>query len=103
MIVRGRAGRMRRQFGLFGLYIPAALLVAAMPLHAEDAAHRADRLRTEQLNRGAGKVVDQRNRSNAEGQARYRNAQADYARRMAEWRRQVAACRAGEYSACADH
>jgi hypothetical protein len=82
----------------------AALIVAtaaASPAYArEDAAHRADRLRTEQLNRSAGAVVDQRRRRNADGQARYRNAQADYARRMAAWRAQVAACRSGDYAAC---
>ncbi|MDB5689201.1 MAG: hypothetical protein JWL91_1077 [Sphingomonas bacterium] len=84
-------------------WIAALLLLAAADGDArpnEDAAHRADRLRTEQLNRSAGSVVDRRNRRNADGQARYRQAQADYARRMQAWRRQVAACEAGSYSAC---
>jgi hypothetical protein len=98
--MRGWASGVRRQSPHVTLGFSAALLLLAPPLHAEDAAHRADRLRTEQLNRGAGKVVNQRNRGNAEGQARYRDAQADYARQMASWRRQVAACRAGDYAAC---
>jgi Ni/Co efflux regulator RcnB len=81
----------------------ALLIIAAVEAPAvagEDAAHRADRLRTEQLNRRAGAVVDRRNGRNAAGQERYRQARADYALKMHAWRRQVAACRAGDYSAC---
>jgi len=83
------------------LVLLIAIAAASAPALAEDAAHRADRLRTEQLNRTAAAVVDRRMRRNADGQASYRDAQADYARRMADWRGRVAACERGDRSACA--
>ena len=73
------------------------LILVALPAHAleEDAAHRADRQRTEQLNRQAGAVVARRDRANDKAQDRYQDAMADYREKMAQWRREVAACRAG--------
>jgi len=76
-----------------------ALLVTA-PALAEDEAHRLDRLRTEQLNRQAARVVDARDNRNDANQRAYRAARSDYERRMAAWRRQVAACNGGDWSAC---
>jgi len=72
----------------------------ASPAFAEDEAHRLDRLRTEQLNRQAAKAIDARDSHNDTGQRAYRAARADYERRMASWRRQVAACNGGDWSAC---
>lgn len=92
-----------------------ALASAATAQGAEDAEHRADRLRTQQLNRDAAAAVARRDggraatalRSwayaegrNAENQRRYRAARAQYEEDMAEWRRRVEACRAGYYDAC---
>ncbi|NIJ07783.1 hypothetical protein FHS31_001393 [Sphingomonas vulcanisoli] len=79
-----------------------ALLLTATPAIAqdEDAAHRADRERTQELNRRAAAVVERRNDSNAQGSAAYRAAHARYERDMAEWRRRVAACDRGDWSAC---
>lgn len=39
-------------------------------------------------------------RSHERANAEYAERRADYEREMAEWRRAVAACRAGDYSAC---
>jgi hypothetical protein len=82
------------------LVVLAPVTVEAQPV--EDAAHRADRLRTQRLNRAAGLIVSDRNRGNAVAQSRYRTERADYERRMDEWRGRVAACRNGDVSAC-DH
>lgn len=83
------------------------VLICAVPSPAladppfEDAEHRADRLRTEQLNRDAGAAARRRDRAAAAARDRgYAAARARYEARMAEWRRQVAACRDGDYSAC---
>ena len=76
-----------------------AVAATAQPAE-EDAAHRADRARVEQLNRQAGGVVTRRNDGNEAAQQDYRAARADYERDMAEWRRRVAACRDGIWSAC---
>jgi len=76
--------------------LPTALFAQA----EEDAEHRADRLRTEQLNRDAGASVGRRNSANAAALERYRNAQEDYQRARAEWRRRVAACEDGDWRAC---
>ena len=73
---------------------------AATPPVQEDAAHRADRLRTIELNASAQAVVDRRDRANADVRRAGRKAQEDYERRRAEWQARVAACRAGDYSAC---
>jgi hypothetical protein len=82
-----------------------ALLLVALPTAAfaqsdEDVDHRADRIRTEQLNRNAGAAVDRRNGSNAAALDRYRNAQADYQRAREAWRRRLAACQDGDDRAC---
>ena len=66
----------------------------------EDALHRADRERTEQLNRRAAIKVDDRDDANARSLARYRDARAVYERERAEWRRRVAACQSGDDRAC---
>lgn len=84
-------------------------LMAASPLLAqEDEAHRIDRLQTAEANRQMAAQVQARDRAYARGNARVApRAQADYAaaqrryeRDMAIWRRRVAACQAGDYSAC---
>lgn len=66
----------------------------------EDAEHRADRIRTEQLNRNAADRVDNRNAANAAALDRYHDAQAAYQRARERWRRQVEACQYGDYRAC---
>lgn len=83
--------------------LPALSLAAFSALaHAgeEDAAHRADRLRTEQLNRSAAATVERRDRQNARIRKGGDDAMARYQRELAAWRRRVADCRAGDYSAC---
>jgi hypothetical protein len=79
-------------------------LLAAAPacLHAqpEDAEHRADRLRTIELNRRAQGVVAHRDRSNADVREANRRAMERYERQRAAWREQVAACQAGDWEAC---
>ena len=76
------------------------LLLTAPALHAqppEDEAHRLDRLRTEQLNREAGRAAGDRDDA---AMARYRDARADYEAALRDWRRRVADCRAGDDRAC---
>jgi hypothetical protein len=73
---------------------------AALAQADQDDAHRADRQRTESLNRAATAAIDQRNSANAAALARYRNAQAAYQRDRDAWRRRVAACDAGDDRAC---
>ncbi|MET0373381.1 MAG: hypothetical protein ABW128_03875 [Rhizorhabdus sp.] len=82
--------------------LPLALFAAAPALAQieEDAEHRADRLRTIELNRRAQAVVDKRDRGNADVRDHNRRAQERYERQRAEWRERVAACQAGEWSAC---
>ncbi len=82
--------------------IPLLLLslMMAAPDGDEDAAHRADRLRTQALNRQAAEVVARRDAGNGYGQKSYAKARADYDRRMAQWRAQVAACEQGDWRAC---
>jgi len=85
------------------LYLLAALLAATLPgaaSAAEDAAHRADRLRTEALNRQAAEVVARRDRQNAGIRRGGDAANERYQRQLDDWRRRVADCRAGDYSAC---
>lgn len=86
-----------------------ALLLAlsvATAAHAEDAEHRADRLRTIELNERAKALTDRRDRNlgraTHDGRATrdYDAARLRYQRELDEWRRQVAACREGDYSAC---
>ena len=76
------------------------LLLSLLSAAPEDAAHRADRLRTEQLNRDAAAVVARRDTGNSGGQAAYRAARLRYERQMAEWRARVAACEGGDWRAC---
>ena len=76
------------------------LLAAGTPALAEDEAHRADRLRTQQLNRQAQAFVEARDRRPAASDPSYRAARARYARDMAAWRAQVEACEAGDVRAC---
>ncbi len=83
----------RRHILLIALLLPAIA-------RAEDAEHRADRLRTEALNRAAQARVAQRDHGNAAQHDQYRAALDRYEQRMAEWRARVAACRAGRYDAC---
>lgn len=87
-------------------FLPLATLILsalAAPLAAqeEDAEHRADRLRTIELNRGAQAKVDARDRSNARVRETNRAAQERYERQREEWRRRVEACENGDYRACA--
>ena len=77
-----------------------SLLATPALAQVEDEAHRLDRERTEQLNRNAARVVDARQDRSDSAQRAYRSARGDYERRMAAWRRQVAACNAGDWSAC---
>jgi len=80
----------------------ALSLLAASPAFAqeEDAEHRADRLRTIELNKRAQAVVDRRDRGNADVRETNRRSQERYARQRAAWRERVAACRAGDWDAC---
>jgi hypothetical protein len=80
-----------------------ALLAAALlqPEPAEDDAHRADRLRTRELNADVAAATERRLRENARRRAAYQDARADYLRAVERWRRQVAACRSGDHAACA--
>lgn len=89
--------------------ILAALLIlgtasAAGAAALEDPVRRADRLRTEQLNRDAHAAAARRDgRIRAEqdrAQADYHAAQQRYQQAMENWRRRVAACKAGDLSAC---
>lgn len=82
-----------------------AMMLAAVPASAfaqteEDAAHRADRQQTQDLNRGVRRSVEQRDAADAAKLARYREAAEAYERRRAEWRRRVAACENGDDRAC---
>ena len=83
------------------------LLLLAAPAGAqawEDDAHRADRLRTQALNRRSPSGYPAAPRAAAAaddgGRDDYAQAQAEYRRRLAEWRRRVAACENGYYDAC---
>lgn len=78
----------------------AVLPTASFAQAEEDAEHRADRVRTEQLNRNAAAAVDRRNGNNSAALDRYRDAQAAYQRAREQWRRRVAACEDGDYRAC---
>lgn len=79
------------------------LVLATSPACAwteEDAAHRADRLRTQQLNRSAAASIASRDRGQAARADTYRAAQDRYERERAAWRRRFDACQAGDWSAC---
>jgi hypothetical protein len=78
------------------------LLLAAHPALADpdDAAHRADRARTRQLNNQAAAVVGRRDARDRDTLSSYRTAQARYARQLAQWRQRVADCEDGYWRAC---
>jgi hypothetical protein len=80
----------------------AIAALAAVPAfaQAEDSAHRADRLRTIELNRRAQATIDRRDRANADVAETNRKAMERYERQRAEWRKRFDACRAGDWSAC---
>ncbi len=81
--------------------LSVTLLLATPALAApEDAERRADRLRTIELNERARATVDKRDRSNAAVREQNRTAIERYERQRAEWRKRVADCRAGNWSAC---
>ena len=84
------------------LLLLPSLLIVARPALADpnDAAHRADRARTQQLNNRAGAVVQRRFASNDRSVAAYRQARARYEREMDDWRERVSECRAGASWAC---
>jgi len=84
---------------LLALWLLLTLPVAASA-REEDAEHRADRLRTIELNRRAQAANDRRDRSNADIREGGRRAQERYRRERAEWQQRVAACQAGDYAAC---
>jgi hypothetical protein len=86
----------RRYLLLMALSLPSIV-------HAEDAAHRADRLRTQALNEHAHAIVARRNDGNMRSRAEYRAELERYERQRAEWRERVDACRAGDYDACDRH
>jgi hypothetical protein len=94
--VRGKARTMKLL--LASLFVAAASQAA--PPAAEDAAHRADRLRTEALNRQAAAAVGKRNARVGRDEGEYRAAMERYERRMAQWRQRVRACEGGDWSAC---
>ena len=81
-----------------------SLLCVSYPAFADpdDAAHRADRARTRQLNNQAASVVGRRDARDLDKFSAYRVARARYAREMAQWRRRVADCEDGYYRACDD-
>ncbi len=90
------------------------------PAMRSAAARAQDKEEIRQLNLRQLEAVRERDARYAKGWSEYRSAQADggkshdhanadyakrraeYEREMAAWRRAVAACRAGDYSACDD-
>ncbi len=83
---------------MLGLILTFAAVSALA--QSEDATHRADRERTEALNRNVAEGATRRDTANDAAVDRYRAALADYARRRAEWQRRLAACQAGNIDAC---
>ncbi|WP_340268448.1 hypothetical protein [Sphingobium mellinum] len=105
----------------FGLFVCAAVMAAALlpaVAHADDpndpsmrsaAARARDRATIKRMNQQQLAYVRQRdarmmeNYHSANGDREgYQDARADYARRMAAWRRAVAACNAGRWEYCDD-
>jgi hypothetical protein len=80
--------------------IALLMLSISASARAEDAAHRADRLRTEQLNRAARAQIDARDDGNAHVRRRNQDAMSDYQKRLAAWRKRYDACLDGDYAAC---
>jgi len=72
------------------------------------AARARDSAETKRLNQGQlayvrerdGKILGDYRRARGENDASYERANADYARKMAAWRRAVAACNAGDRAYC---
>lgn len=85
---------------IFILSVAMVLMPAPVFAQAEDADHRADRERTEQLNQRAAAIVEGRSDANARSLERYRDARARYERERAAWRRRVQDCEDGDYDAC---
>jgi uncharacterized membrane protein YccC len=88
---------MRRVLLLSLLILPGAALA-----DPDDAAHRADRARTRQLNNRAAAVVVRRFAGDDQRESDYRQARARYEREMDDWRERVSDCRSGKYWACDD-
>jgi hypothetical protein len=85
------------------LLLPPLLIIASPVLaDPDDAAHRADRARTRQLNSSAAAVVERRFAGNDGRVAAYRKDSARYEREMDDWRQRVSDCRSGAYWACDD-
>lgn len=108
---------MRERLLVCALALGAALLPSAAmaddpndPTMRSAAARARDRAIIKRLNQEQLSHVRQRDAGYAEGWRAYRSRGADaedyaqrrddYERKMAAWRRAVAACRAGDYSAC---
>lgn len=108
-----------------GLILSGLLIAALVPAtaYADDprdpamrsrAARERDREQIRQLNRNQLAYVQRRDAGYARdwqawqagqgtsSRADYASQREQYARDMANWRRQVAACRAGDYSACGE-
>jgi hypothetical protein len=94
------------------LFVCAGLIAAMMPVAAladdptdpsmrSSAARRRDHEMTRQLNLQQSAMVRERDARYAQQGGGYASSRAQYERDMAAWRRAVAACRAGDYSACA--
>jgi len=79
------------------IYLAALLLLQSADEYP-DAAHRADQARTVELNRrAADRAVP---RVSGAASADYQAARRRYEKAMANWRRRVADCEAGDYRAC---
>ena len=82
------------------LFLLTLLFASPAVAQVEDAEHRADRLRTIELNRMAQRRVNHRDRANADVRDANRKAMEGYQRQREAWRKRVADCRAGDWSAC---
>ncbi|HEY1124661.1 MAG TPA: hypothetical protein VGE65_03440 [Sphingobium sp.] len=108
---------MSGKFSLFtcALAIGVALLPAAAladdprdPSMKSAAARARDSAETKRLNQGQlayvrdrdARIMGDHRASQGEIDRDYANARADYSRRMAAWRRAVAACNAGQWDYC---
>lgn len=104
--------------GLLACACAAAMALLTSPALADDphdpgmrsaAARARDRAIIRQMNQRQLAYVRERDARNMEtyrrarrGQGAYADARADYARRMSDWRRAVAACNAGRWEYCDD-
>ncbi len=95
----GEDTSMPRPLPLFPLIAALAVPVQAQQ-PPEDAAHRADRLRTIELNERARAAVGHRDKGNEAVRESNRAAQERYERERAAWKKRVAACEGGDWSAC---